>query len=65
MLAFEGITTTSAPIPLVRCFWLVQHTHKDGDNGQNHDDFNSHGRNADEGAQGAVQQVGNDKLVHG
>jgi len=39
-------------------------THHDGDDGEHHDDFNGHREHADEGAEGAVQQVGNDELIH-
>ena len=45
-------------------FLIVQHAHKDADNGQNHDDFNGHGQHADDRAHGAVQKVGKDELIH-
>ena len=54
----------SAPMPLVRSLLVVEHAHEDGDDGEDHDDFNGHREDADDGAQGAVKEIGEDELVH-
>ena len=41
-----------------------QLSHHDGDDGEHHDDFNGHGQHADDGAQGPMQQIGEDELIH-
>ena len=43
---------------------VVQHAHEDANDGQDHDDFNGHGEDADDGAQRAVQKIGEDELIH-
>jgi hypothetical protein len=43
---------------------VSQLAHHDSDNGQHHDHFNGHGEDADKRAQRAVQQIGDDELVH-
>ena len=43
---------------------VVQHPHEDAHDGQDHNDFNSHGQHADDGADRAAQQIGKDKLIH-
>jgi hypothetical protein len=43
---------------------VVQHAHEDAHNRQNHDDFNGHGQHADDRAQGAMQQIGKNELIH-
>jgi hypothetical protein len=43
---------------------VVQHARENAHNRQNHNDFNGHGQHADDGAQGAMQQIGKNQFVH-
>ena len=50
--------------PVGSLFLVVEHTHEDGHDGEDHDDFDGHGKDADDGAQGPVQKIGKDELIH-
>ena len=45
-------------------FLIVEHAVHDGDDREDHDDFNGDGEDADGGTKGPVEQIVDDELVH-